>query len=435
MRRTAVALLALACAACGPPSVWRGLSPDHRTAFEVLSSDGSSCVQIGLEPRTCYDAVALQHVTFSKDSRSVAFPVRVGEEWLVVHDGRPGPVAQGIGAIALSTDGARLAYAALRDGAWQVVLNGAYSEPFDAIFSGSLTFDPSGRRMAFAAERDGRAVAVIDGRAGPGHDGIGQLTFSPDGWHVASVARDGVTARLVVDGTPGGEHDAISEFRFAPSRSATAYLARDGEGWFMIRGDTRVGPYATARALAYAAGGDITFVAGDRATERVVVNGRPGPAFHSVEAPAFARSGQAWGYIGHDSTTSTVILNGEVLDAREWASDLVIAPDGSRYAYVARRDGAASVVDDRGEAGFDLVVDGTLLFTRAGSWACLVGDGNRQKLYVGVEDRLTRREFEWIRFAQVVQGQAAGATTADLQTEILRSWVAAEAELLSTGRP
>ncbi len=435
MRRTTVVLLALACAACGHPRVWRGLSPDHRTDFQIFSSDGRTCVQIGIEPRACYDAVALRDITFSQDSRSVAFPAREGNEWFVVHDGRPGAAAQGIGGIVLSADGARLAYAALRGGAWHVVVDGAYSEPFNAVFSGSLTFDRSGRRVAFAAERDGRAAAVIDGSIGHGHDGIGHITFSPDGRHVGYVARDGATARLILDGTPGPEHDAISEFEFAPSGSATAYLARDRDGWFMIRSDTRVGPYATARALSYAPGGNVTFVAGDGTTERVVVNGRPGRAFESVEAPAFARSGDAWGYIGHDSAASTVILNGEELDAREWASDLAIAADGSRYAYVARRKGAASVVHDRGEASFDLVVDGTLVLTRGGAWSCLVGDWDQRKLYVVVEGHLGRREFQWVQFANVAQGQVAGGTAQGLSAEALRAWVAAEAELITTRRP
>ncbi len=273
--RPAVALLALACAACGPPRVWRGVSPDHHTDFEVFSVDGRSCVRFGMEPRTCYDAVTLPHITFSKDSRSVAFPVRESDEWFVVHDGRPGPAAQGIGGIALSPDGARLAYVALRDSAWHVVVDGAYGEPFDAVFSRSLTFDPSGRHVAFAAERDGRVAVVIDGSIGPGHDGMGDVTFSPDGWHVGYVARDGATARLIVDGNPGAEHDAISEFRFAPSGLATAYLALDGDAWFIVHGDTRRGPYTTARALAYARGGNIIFVAGDGAAEHVVVNGSP----------------------------------------------------------------------------------------------------------------------------------------------------------------
>ncbi|MGH7613595.1 MAG: TolB family protein [Gemmatimonadales bacterium] len=430
MRRTAVALV---CAACAPPSVWQGLSPDHRVEFRVSASDGRTCVRMATEPETCYDGVAVHHITFSADSRSVAYPVREGEQWFVVHDGRRGPAADGIGGLLLTADGARLAYTALRDGAWHVVVDSEYGERFDALFSGSFTFDPSGRRMAYAAQREGRVAVVIDGRIGPWHDGIGELAFSPGGRHVGYVARDGVKERLIVDAAFGTEHDAISEFRFAPSGSATAYLARDGEQWFMIYGEMRVGPYPGARALALPASGDAVFVAGDSGADRVVVNGRPGPTFGSVEAPVFTRSGQAWGYIGHDSTTSTVLLNGEVIDAREWASDLVLAPDGSRYAYIARRGGIASVIHDRGEATFDVVVDGTLVFTRGGSWACLVGDWNRQRLYVVVEDHSARRRFEWFRFAQVVQSQSAGNTPRDVRVEVLRAWVAAEAELIAAG--
>ena len=113
---------------------------------------------------------------------------------------------------------------------------------------------------------------MIDGRIGPPYEGIGDLEFSPDGRHLGYVAREGSTARLIVDGTGGSPHDAISEFRFAPSGPGTAYLARDAGRWFMIHGDTRLGPYASARALTYALGGSLIFVAGDGATERVVID-------------------------------------------------------------------------------------------------------------------------------------------------------------------
>lgn len=433
MRPTGVALLASVWAACIPPRVWDGLSPDHRTEFRVSASHGRFCVRIAGESEGCYDGVALHDITFSSDSRSVAYPVREGGHWFVMHDGRPGPPADGIAGLVLSGNGTRLAYAALRGDVWHVVVDGRYGEPFDALFSGSLRFDASGQRVAFAAERGGRAAVVIDGRIGPPYDGIGDLEFSPDGRHLGYVAREGSTARLIVDGTGGSPHDAISEFRFAPSGPGTAYLARDAGRWFMIHGDTRLGPYASARALTYALGGSLIFVAGDGATERVVIDGRPGPAFETVDDPAVAHSGATWGYIGHDSTASTVVLNGEVLDTLAWASDLVIAPDGSRYAYSARRSDVASVISDRGQAVFDLVVDSSLVFTRSGAWACLVGDWRRRRLMVVVEGHRGRRKFDWFRFAQVAQIERAGNSSRELAAHVLRAWVTAEAELIVTG--
>jgi hypothetical protein len=68
-------------------------------------------------------------------------------------------------------------------------------------------------------------------------------------------------------------------------------------------------------------------------------------------------------------------------------------------------------------------------------WSCLTGDWGRQKLHVVVEDHAGRRAFEWAAFARMVPDQAGIATIQDLGRESLRAWVAAEAELMMTGKP
>ena len=149
----------------------------------------------------------------------------------MVLDGSRGPSATAIGEMAFSADGRRLAYAAERNGAWHVVVDGQLGEPFDSLFAGSLDFDTTGRRYAFVAWQDGLAVPVVGGIRRSAHDAVAQIGFSSDGRRFGYLARDAGGVRLSVDGVFGDEHDTITEFRFSPSSREVAYIARDAGLW------------------------------------------------------------------------------------------------------------------------------------------------------------------------------------------------------------
>jgi len=430
-----VALCASVASCGGAPSVWVGVSPDHRRAFTVADEDGRACVSVDEEEERCFDGLSLSRIVFSPDGRSMAYPVETDGGWVVMRDGRPGPLEDGVGELVFSPHGGTLAYTALRDDRWHVVIDGAAGEPYDSLFSGTLTFDSTGQRVAYAAFRRGSAFAVVDHVAGPAHDGIAQLRFSPDGRRVAYVARSGDQVALVVDRVSGPMHDAIGEYAFDPDGRGISYAAMEGADWWVASGDARLGPYMEVRNLSHRpSDGRLVFVARTSEGERVVVGGTPGPAYESVDRPVFSERGSSWGYVAHDSVSSTVVLDGEVFDVRDWALDLALSSDGERWAYVIRRGDADVVMDDRGVTELSMVVDGTLQFlSDAAVWACLAGDLGGRRLFLRVEGRDEVRPFSWGDFAGVAGSRGGSPLEASASLEALRSWVAVEAALLLAG--
>ena len=256
------------------------------------------------------------------------------------------------------------------------------------------------------------------------------IQFSRGGRSAGYIARDGDRARLIVDGSVRGDHDAISEFRFSPSGRDVVYLFLDGGAWWVQDRDTVRGPFPAVRALSYANDGSgLTFVIRDGDRERVARGDDYGPWFGSVDAPVFDTLGERWGYIGQDSTHSVIFLNGAEASREEWATDLTLSDDGSRYAYVAQRGALTYVVHDRGERGFDVVVPGTLMFTAyQGRWACLAGNLDREELFVVVEGISEARPFKWLEVGQMITG--GGGTVGPDPEESLRAWVSAEVDVL-----
>jgi len=427
MMRAGLAIAVAALAGCRSAPVWTALSPDHRTPVHVVARGDRSCVTIGRRDDGCYDALALDGLVFSVAGNHVAYPARIGARWTVVRDGVAGPGWDGIGALMFHRDGGRLAYAALADGSWRVVVNDDVGPAFDAVHWKSFTFAASGRRFAYAARAGDSTHVVVDGIRGPGWEAVGQIAFDAEGRRVVHVGRRAGRAHLVVDGETGPPQDAIAEIALSPSGDGYAYAARDHGQWWVVEPQSRSGPWAAIRALRYApSGGGLIFVARTDAGEGVAIGGVVQRWHDSVEAPVFAGDGRRWGYIGHDSGASAVIVNGETIGREREAHDLALSGATNRTAYVARRGDSVAVVDDRGRHPFDMVITGSLQFLGDGSrWVCLIGDSERRRLRVVVEGSATGRPVDWAEITRLIER--------DPSEETLRAWVAAEGELIAAG--
>jgi hypothetical protein len=432
IQRAFLGFAAILMVACAPATKWHTVSPDHRSSVEVAEWQDRSCVRHAKWGRWCFDGVAVREVVFSPDSRHVAYPARFGERWTVVHDGEVGAMWDGVGPPVFSRAGGRLAYAVLDGSDWRVVADGAPGEPFDSLYAGSITFDPTGTRIAYAAGRDGWSYVVVDGEQGPRYGGIGKITFSPDGSRVAYAALEGDAAVIVVDHIARGQYQAIGEVEFSDVGGRMAYAIYRPDGWFVIDGETSLGPYASLDHLAYRPSDSLlTFVADVAGGQVVIAGGAPGPVFASVEPPVFSRTDKAWGYIGHDSAQSTVVVNGDVLRREAFAGSLAFSPEGNRLAYIASSGDDVVVVDDIGRHSFDLVIDGTLVFSRDGRvWGCLAGDRDRRRLFVTVEGVFDAPAFDWSEFMRIAWRKSLEPDSDAPSTDELRAWVSAELELV-----
>ena len=111
----------------------------------------------------------------------------------VFRDALPvGETVQQVNDLALSSDGARVAWTGGGGGRFRTFVDGAPSSEWD--WTEHVTFDPAGGRVAFAArERPGRPwrIRAATTTAGPPCDWVGRPHWSPDGRRVAYAARIG----------------------------------------------------------------------------------------------------------------------------------------------------------------------------------------------------------------------------------------------------
>jgi dipeptidyl aminopeptidase/acylaminoacyl peptidase len=400
---------------------WQAISPDHRVTAVARTDAGRACIRVSGGRPDCHEAIALGDLVFSASGSHLAYPARDSGRWAMVRDGRPGPAWDGVASPVFSPDGARLAYAAQDGGAWRVVVNDTAGERFDSLFAGSIVFGAGGRRVGYVARLGDSAHAVVDGHRSPGWAGLARLTFSVDGAHVAFLARSDRASVLVVDGRAGAPHERIVAFALGPSGDRAAYAAVDGGRWTVVEGDRSTGPYDAVRSLQYVPAGDSpVWIARAEGRERVYRNGAPGPAWDSVGALAFAERGGRWGYLGHDSAGTAIVLDGRTTAREPWASNLVASADGARLAWLARRGDTSVVVDEHGTHPFDMLLDGSLQFLPDGrAWACLAGDRKRHRLFLVVEGVAEHRPFDWSENMRLLERDPTGAE--------LVAWIGAEA--------
>ena len=397
---------------------WTAVAPDHRTVVTASTHRGKSCVTVDTRSDGCFDALALRTVAFGERGAHVAYAARMRDRWVMVHDGRAGGSWEGVGAPRLSPDGVRLAYPALDNGKWRVVVDSTPGQPFDAILSGTLTFDSIGRHVAYAASRGDSVVVVVDDVASRGWSGVRQLTLS--GEHVSYIARLGTRSRVVVDGWDGPEHREIVAIAPDAAASHVAYVVADeNRRRVVVEGVPAAAAFDSIRSLVYPRGAVASFIA-RRGGRETIVRGEQVAEWHdAIESMAASPDGR-WGYIARDGDSTSIIIDGARVAREAMAMDLVFG-NAKRRAYIVADSVRSTVVDEHERYVFDFVVAGTLQFVRGGTaWACLVGDRTRRELFVVVNGERIGQPFDWSEVARRMQQDGA--------VKAIRAWIVAEAE-------
>jgi hypothetical protein len=427
--RWVVVGVAVSLTACASAPVWRAVSPDRAVHVAVQKQRSRSCVQIGSAAPRCHDAVSLPGVTLSSRGGSVAYPARMGDRWVVIHDGRAGPEWDGVGTPVLTSDGARVAYPAVGASGWTVVVDDKPGATFDAIIASTLGFDASGAHVGYVARRGDSSFVVIDRAESRAWSVASRPAFFADGAHSAYVGWLDGRAHAVLDGVSASGHDSIVGPVYSRAQSVWAYAARDSGVWNVITGASREGPFNDVRDLGWPPGRNDTlpaYIARRGAAEAVVLDGVIQRWHTHVSSLAFAfdGAGSAWGYV---ADTGDVYIDGTVVANERAAADLTFSEDGSSFAYVASGDGSMAIVSDGKRSSFDLIVPGTLVFLPGGrAWACLAGDQRHREVFVVVDGRRTTHRIEWAELVRIAARPEPLAA--------LRSIVAAEARLALAGR-
>jgi hypothetical protein len=250
---------------------------------------------------------------------------KVGEQaW---SDGRAGKVYEQIQDLTLSLNGRRLAYAALDNGSWRLVMDGTEGPPLSGP-PGSITFNPAGDQVAYLA---GGSLFIGPKRIRPWD--ATQLLFSPDWKRVAWMKKEPTGTTVGIDDATLGRYYSLKATGFSPSGARFSYatlkeIDREYKGVVWI-GGAQAGPLLKAMPK------EIVFSPSDTAYW-----------FGQLDSDEYVlfkegMAGDRWKYI-----TGTPAI--------------AFSPSGAHSAYAATRPGERRmlVVDGISEPGGPNVMDG-----------------------------------------------------------------------------
>lgn len=166
----------------------------------------------------------------SSDSTRLAYAVRDWRGSYLEVNGRRLKNYAAVSGITFSPDSRHIAYAAMRRDKWFVVLDDIEYEPYDDIGKTSPVFSPDSKRIAYGARRGREWFAVVDGNiTGGPFEGFspGGIVFSPDSQRILYVVKKGDSWTAVVDGKEQKPFYTIIEksWCFSPDSKKVAYAA------------------------------------------------------------------------------------------------------------------------------------------------------------------------------------------------------------------
>lgn len=435
--RALLAAAVVTTGACAPTLMWHGHDPHRRRRVEVRQDGDGQYVVVDGRAGPHFDAVGVELLRFGPKGRRIAYPAMRDGRWHVIVEGRPSAAYDGIGALAFGPEGVRLAFVAQRDRRWVVVADGHEQGPWPAVLRGTLGYGDDGR-LSYAVRSDDDVRVVVDGRPGPRFDAVDEPVRAPGSGRIAYLARRGERCGPVVDGRWGPRDGAprCIGLRFGPVGKRLVWAIDYGEhACLVVDGRRRPASCgAVVDSVRFSDDGNrMGYLRRAEGRVQVIVDGGASSAFDWAEPPAFGGAGSHWGYIGGRGDRSYVVVDGRVRGVQGDAADLVFDASGEHHAYVARHDGRWAVVHDGRARVHDLVLAGTLVLTERGRRvAYIAGDAETRELYVAIDGR---------RLTPVPLDEVAGRVLRDpwirppeMEAE-LRRWVRAEVELARRARP
>ena len=315
------------------------------------------------------DKTVRESLAVSPDGWHVAYAERTAEGQRVTVDGQPGPIHAeiGHGTPLFSPSGNRVAYTALADGRWRVVVDNFAGPPFDRV--AGLTFSADGRRVAYAARKRDQWLLVLDGQPGPPCDAIDPKTvvLSPNGRHAACAAKRFDKWAVVLDGERGEECDEVRDLLFSSDGGRLLYLGRLASRWHVVVDGRREPGFEAVLERRFSADGRRSaYVARAEGRLRVVVDGVVGPPCDGVleGTPVFSPDGRRVAYGLVEGETARAVIDGQAGPAYQGIAGLAFSPDSRRVAYAAQKGARWHVVVDGAEGlPYDAIAKGTPVFS------------------------------------------------------------------------
>ena len=258
----------------------------------------------------------------------------------------------GVSGIVFSELGGGVAYLTENNGTFQVVHNGRAGKSYQEIDT-NFVLSRDGRRVAYAAMIDGKWRMVVDGKEGRVFDTLGTPRISPDGKHVLYDAQQGDRWYIVVDDIVKGGCPSYFDKNFSSDSKHVVYIeniAGDDSMHRVVISDLKLNKLferelRTENTVYSEDKSRMAVVAGVRDKKQLVVMSLDNPgtvnegAFFDVIAfPAFGMDGKSVAYIAEKEGKRYLVLNGneERLPDGEVGEPPAIRPDLKGAAVIMR---------------------------------------------------------------------------------------------------
>jgi len=173
-------------------------------------------------------------IVFSPLGRGVAYIADMGDNQMVVHNGKPGPTHTGISRLIISPDGKRLSYRCTLINKEQMISDGIAGQVYDNVRD--QLYSPDSRHLATLATIGDRAIIANDGVQIDEGTLFNGLYFSSDSSRLfyTSPPQGGKPARIVIYNLKT-KTKVVKEFLDTPitvnkKTDRIALPVKDGEG-------------------------------------------------------------------------------------------------------------------------------------------------------------------------------------------------------------
>jgi hypothetical protein len=386
-------IVALLFFSCAPKVIWSAVDPSRTTQVEVLARDGQQWVRGGDAPATKFDAIGKEGVLLSTEGARVIFAAQRAKRWYVVAGEHTYGPYDGVAELTATSDGAHVAFAAQTKDRWQAIIDGAPGPLFTRIEGDTLQV--SDQHSLYVGVDGACAFLVVDGRPSVCHR---RILSTQLGDVAAALVRDDTGDHLVVGTRDLPQADAIGEWTLSGDR--VAYAAKRDGAWRVISDGVESPPCVRIRNIRLAA--HLAYECGNA----VVVDGEQGDAFEEVRALTLSRQGPSWAYVARDSLGEWVISDEGMSGPFARVEQLVVPPNGGPASFIARADGTTRIVHgDRGLV-FPMVIPGSLATTADGAhWAAITGDLKERQLWLTIDGEHKRQ----LTVAEVMRDEHYGA--------------------------